>query len=286
MKSQVSKIVTVLALAATGMTQATAASSWNLTSAGYETGAGNFGNTRLYMGSGGGGVTVSAWSNTKNNGATTNAYIESAYLGSYSGGLGVTNKDGASGAGDTNEGTIASNSVPGHTMDNNARYDSMLFDFGSAFKMSNVTVGWWQTDSDITVLAYTGTGTPTFTSANQGYAALLSSGWSVVKGSAGTTGKANYSNAAGATTQQSSDAAGYVPLAVNDLNVSARYWLVGALNTLVQSLPNGATVGGGNDYVKLAGLSGTYTVPEPSTLALALSGSGLGLLAMGRRRRA
>ena len=110
-----------------------------------------------------------------------NAYIEKAYLASYSGGLGVTNRDGVSGGGDTYEGTIAQTSVPGHTMDNELRYDSMLFDFGAgnAFQLKSVTVGWWQTDSDLTILAYTGTGTPTFTdsSASQGYSSLLGSGW-------------------------------------------------------------------------------------------------------------
>jgi hypothetical protein len=104
---------------------------------------------------------VSAWSNTKNSTTAADAYIEKAYLASYSGGLGVTNRDGVSGGGDTYEGTIAQTSVPGHTLDNAARYDSMLFDFGAgkSFQLKSVTVGWWQTDSDLTILAYTGTGT-------------------------------------------------------------------------------------------------------------------------------
>lgn len=287
-----------LALIATAPVQA--ASSWSFTTGGTEANANSFGNTRTYSAGTNQNVTISAWSDTKNatiNGQTvTNAYIEKAYLGSYSGGLGVTNQDGASGAGDNDktstknfnegEGTIANSSVPGHTMDNLNRYDSMLFDFGTgkSVALNSVTVGWWYSDSDITVLAYTGTGTPTFVSANQGYASLLSSGWSVVKASAGTTGTANYSNAAGNLLQQNTDASKYVPLVVNDLNISARYWLVGALNTLVQTLPGSPSVNGGNDYVKIAAITASYDTPEPSSIVLA-SGALAGAVLMRRRRK-
>ena len=188
---------------------------------------------------------------------------------------------------DTYEGTIAQTSVPGHTLDNSLRYDSMLFDFGAgkSFQLKSVTVGWWQTDSDLTILAYTGTGTPTFTSssASQGYSSLLGSGWSVVKSSTGTTGTAHYANAANGGVAQSSNAAGYKPLPVNDLNISARYWLVGALNTLVQALPSGASVGAGNDYVKIAGVGGDFKgVPEPG--GFMLLGVALAGLVVHRRR--
>ena len=108
----------------------------------------------------------------------------------------------------------------------------------------------------------------TSSSASQGYSSLLGSGWSVVKSSAGTTGTAHYANAANGGVAQSSSAAGYKPLPVNDLNISARYWLVGALNTLVQALPSGATVGVGNDYVKIAGVGGDV----PKLVKLATSG--------------
>ncbi|MCE1184176.1 MAG: PEP-CTERM sorting domain-containing protein [Rhodocyclales bacterium] len=270
----------LLLLAATG---AQAGSSWSFTTTGTQTNAGNFGNTRSYdANSGGGNVTISAWSNTKNSTTSTSAYIESAYLGIYTGGLGVTNRDGATSAGDTYEGTITNSTAPGHTMDNELRYDSMLFDFGSSAKLNSVTVGWWYTDSDLTVLAYTGTGTPTFTSANQSYSSLLSSGWSVVKANAGTTGTANYSNV-GQGAAQSTDSSTYAPVAVNDLNISARYWLVGALNTLVQALPSGATVNAGNDYVKIAAISATYATPEPSGAVLV--GGALAGMYMLRRRQ-
>ncbi len=289
MKMRNLRALVALGLALAGIGSAAAATSWNLTGGGSETGALAAGNTRSYI-AGGNALTVSAWSNTKNSTTAANAYIEKAYLASYSGGLGVTNRDGVSGGGDTYEGTIAQTSVPGHTLDNELRYDSMLFDFGAgnAFQLKSVTVGWWQTDSDLTILAYTGTGTPTFTDsgASQGYSSLLGSGWSVVKSSAGTTGTAHYANAANGGVAQSSSAAGYKPLPVNDLNISARYWLVGALNTLVQALPSGATVGVGNDYVKIAGVGGDFrgVVPEPA--GFMLLGVALAGLVIYRRRKA
>lgn len=288
MNMQTLRVLSAVALALAGIGSAAAATSWTLTGGGSETGALAAGNTRSYTASGNT-LTVSAWSNTKNSTTAADAYIEKAYLASYSGGLGVTNRDGASGGGDTYEGTIAQTSVPGHTMDNELRYDSMLFDFGAgkSFQLKSVTVGWWQTDSDLTILAYTGTGTPTFTGsgASQGYSSLLGSGWSVVKSSAGTTGTAHYANAANGGVAQSSTATGYKPLPVNDLNISARYWLVGALNTLVQALPSGATVGTGNDYVKIAGVGGDFRrVPEPA--GFMLLGAGLAGLLIYRRRSA
>jgi hypothetical protein len=287
MKNRHSRSIALLVVALLGAGAAQAASSWSFTGGGSETGANAFGNTRSYAASSGGGnVAVSAWSDTRNNGANLNAYIESAYLGTYNGGLGVTNRDAGTAAGDASEGTIQNTSVPGHTMDNNSRYDSMLFDFGAgkSAQLKSVTVGWWYNDSDIMVLAYTGTGTPTFTSANQGYSNLLSSGWSMVK--SGTAGaQANYLNAAGGAPAQSTNVAGYVPLAVNDLNISARYWLIGALNTIVQALPAG-TSDASKDYVKIAAMSVSYgKVPEPSSIILA--GSALaGVLALRRRKLA
>lgn len=285
MKNRHSRSVAMLFVALLAAGTAQAASSWSFTGAGSETGTNAFGNTRSYAASSGGGnVTVSAWSNTKNSLTSSSAYIESAYLGTYNGGLGVTNRDGGT-AGDTNEGTILNTSVPGHTMDNDTRYDSMLFDFGAgkSAQLKSVTVGWWYNDSDIMVLAYTSTGTPTFTSANQGYSNLLSSGWSMVK--SGTAGaQANYLNAAGGAPAQSSNVAGYVPLAVNDLNISARYWLIGALNTIVQALPAGST-DTNKDYVKIAAMSVSYgKVPEPSSIVLA--GAALAGVAALRRRKA
>lgn len=277
--------------------QAQAATTWSFLGTGTETGAGSAGNTLTYSGTGDAGkVTLSAWSNSKNNTAagTQYGYIESAYLGSYPGGLGVRNQDYAStGAGDYSE-----RNSPGHSMDNasyNAtsggnytsgsktanvglRSDSILLDFGAGniAKLDTLTIGWWKGDADIFVLAYTGTGTPNFTtpSSSVGYADLLNSGWKVVR----SDNSANYMDM-GKGAQASTNSSTYVAAAVNNANISARYWLVGALSSAFYS---GADVNA--DNVKLAGVSAQITkIPEPGNLALLV-----GALASGvwlRRRK-
>lgn len=279
MKNTISRALVVLSVSIGGLGQVQAATTWSFLGTGAETGAGAAGNTLAYTGTGDGGqVTLSAWSNSKN--TTTGAqygYIESAYLGSYPGGLGVRNRDSVTGAGDGSE-----TSSPGHSMDNASytstyrgnysgtqtasvgqRSDSILLDFGvgNVAKLDKLTIGWWKGDSDIFVLAYTGTGTPNFTTPNSsvGYANLLSSGWSVVR----SDNSANYMNM-GKGAEASTDSTTYVAASVNNANISARYWLVGALSSAFYS---GSDVAA--DSVKLAGVSAQVTrVPEPGNLAL------------------
>lgn len=234
-------------------------------------------------------VTAQAWSNTNNGtGGTSNAALgsntlagsanyklETAYLNVYSGGLGVKNRDASStsGYGDLNDGNS-----PEHSMDNNQRYDSVLFSFSSAVDLNSVTAGWMQTDSDVTVLAYTGTGgcvgSGTCTSSVNGikYADLVNYGWSLI---------GQYSNLAVNAAKS-----------INAGNVASSFWLIGAANALV-----GGTTDGNTDYVKLLALAGDkYTppctpgtpgcggggsVPEPGTLLL----MGAGLLGLSRINR-
>lgn len=281
MKKTFARALVVLSASVGGLGQAHAATTWSFLGTGTETGAGAAGNTLTYAGTGDGGqVTLSAWSNSKDNTSTgaKYGYIESAYLGSYPGGLGVRNKDATTAGGDASE----ANS-PGHTMDNasyNAtssgnytsgsktanvglRSDSILLDFGvgNLAKLSSVTIGWWKGDSDIFVLAYTGTGTPNFTtpSSSLGYADLLNNGWRVVR----SDQSANYMDM-GKGAQASTNSSTYVAADVNNANVSARYWLIGALSSAFYS---GADVNA--DNVKLAGVSAQVTrIPEPGNLAL------------------
>lgn len=218
---------------------------WDMTLGCSTTGT-SYGNTKTCgAGTGAPTVTASAWSNT---GGAGNVKIENAYLGvSYSGGLGVTNRDKYSG--DDGEGFN-----PEHAMDNEQRLDSILFSFSSAIKLTQVALGWWSNDSDISVLAYTGTGDPRSNGklAGQKYSDLTSQGWQFINhyGNVGV-GSVNVNNEPGN-------------------GVSSSYWLIGAYNTQVA-----AGVSGWNpsyyDYVKISGLSGDPnggSVPEPNALLL------------------
>jgi len=192
-------------------------------------------------------TTVHGYSDTGNGGA-----LQSADAYQYgTNGIGVVNNNGESPTG-----------YPDHSMDNHINTDSLLFSFDQAVQLTGVELGWWTNDSDITVLAYTGAGTPPSLTSG-GYGDLTSNGWSLV---------GNYNDI------------GTAPTAINSGNLVSSYWLVGAANS---------TFGGTSglaDYVKLCSLAGVvpqgppppHTVPAPATLTLL--GLGLGLLARRRRR--
>lgn len=220
------------------------------------------GNTRTFSGgSGSPTATASAWSNTGGLSTSTNSLtgtLETAYLGLYSGGLGVKNRDGGStngNTGDTDEWV-----QPEHAVDNQSRYDSVLVTFSQAVDLNKVTVGYISDDSDITLLAYTGGGTPTLT--GNTYSSLTSQGWTFV---------GHYT-----------DLGLNSPTAVNAANISSQYWLIG---TYIPAWGT-TTYSSANDHVKLLALYGDTTkrVPEPGAILLL----GVALVSMWavRRRKA
>jgi hypothetical protein len=174
----------------------------------------------------------------------------------------------------TDPGYPSCNSVPNHAMDNSGNKESELLTFSSAVNLTSVTLGYavhnatTQTPGgDISVLAYTGSGTPTLSGST--YGAL--SGWTLIGSYANVM--ANSAQALGTS-------------------VSSAYWLVAAYNSVFSAYANSSsancsTCTNGDDIVKLYAAAGTTTsgggrAPEPSVMLLfgtALVG------AIGLRRR-
>ncbi len=214
------------------------------------------GNTKTYCPASGPSVTASAWANTADIApvpAGANTALAVAQLEVFSGGLGVRNADWNLAVGkDTSEG-----SSPEHAVDNNERFDSVRFDFASSVQLSSLNIGWVGSDSDITVLAYTGGGAP----------ALAGTTYGSLTGGGGWTLVGHYLNA------------GTGAEAINALGYSSRYWLVGAHNSLVGGSDKQYD---GNDAVKIKSLTGEERrVPEPAALSLL----GLGLAGLASRLR-
>lgn len=226
-------------------------------------------------------VTATGWANTVN---AANSLIESAYVSTWSGGLGVQNRDGVNMPGSSTDKTDGTEgSSPEHAMDNNDRYEAIRFSFTESVKLTGVEIGWpakdntscggYACDSDIFVMAYTGaSSTPPL--AGLSFAGLTSNGWTLV---------GNYADLKPGAIAPVNDG-GQAPL---DKRYSSNDWLIGSyIPGLVagmgcQDVGDGGKNNGCDsyrkDYAKLLALYGDRTrqVPEPHAallLGLALAG--------------
>ena len=136
---------------------------------------GGFGSTSLL---------ITAISDTGESIAGGNA-LDPAYVGYYN-----TNRFGVSSI--TGSGGELFQTSPQDAMDNDGNREFLLYSFGSAVTLSQVTLGWSPNDSDITVLAYQGSGSPVLTTGATTYSGgtngLTFRGWTVI---------GNYSNVCG-----------------------------------------------------------------------------------------
>lgn len=181
--------------------------------------------------------------------------IETAYL-NYQGtsGLGVTSRDSASNDEVTTDGYLNN---PQHSFDNQGAVESILFSFSSAFTMEQLDIGWSTNDSDLQLYAYTSSNSfSTSTILGKDYSTLT--GWTKIGDFTGGSDPRLTTN-----------------------STYSRYWLV---------TPGPAS--DKLDYIKLAGITGSYkpTTPPPSTgvpepESLALVGVALAGMLLTRRRK-
>lgn len=259
----------ILGLAVFGLAApASAEIKWTLNSgaAGCNTSGSGFGNSRACPADSGpaNNVTATAWSFTADDGGTNNA-LQSAFLGAYSGGLGVTNQDGttagpscASGL-DCDEGTPSTTDSPEHAVDNNQRFDAVLFSFANAVKLARVETGFVSGDSDLTVLAYTGAGVPAL--GGQTVAELLGA---VLGGQGGWTAIGDYGGGSSPGSRN-----------INAGAVSSKFWLISAFNPNFGAADIGSPGGYSDDHfkIKLVAAAENGKVPEPGTMFLLAAGA-------------
>ncbi len=238
-------LVTSLSLALPPESHASLVSTWTMSN-GSCTACNSYGNIRTFSGSqaDSGNVNVSAWSDTGVNNA-----LEDAKLKRWGNGLGVVNRSGND------------SRVPDHAIDNKKNYDAVLFSFEKNVTLNEIVIGWWR-DADLSVLAYTGTGTPSLE--GQNYAGLddpengANGGWELV---------GNYFSP-----QDSRKSRGDLYFEINADNVSSSYWLISALNPAFntpgcsgRALDCAPRNYLGNDYFKIYALSGIVNNDPPPT---------------------
>jgi hypothetical protein len=182
-----------------------------------------------------------------------NEAIEQEYVGKWEG-LGIERTD-----------------SPNHAVDNEGGdYDMHLLSFDELVKLTSLDLGWYQKDTDISILAFTGSSFENSSLLGKKWQDLVGNGWDLV----GNYYNVDYGNSG----------------AVNEGGIISQYWLVGAYNPGFGTAFSGPNIDKtkGVDYYKLKGV----TVERPPVVKVAEPGSVLlmvlGLLGLGfiRRRNA
>ena len=194
-------------------------------------------------------LTAAAWSGTGSAGTT----FQTANIALFGGaGFGVRNRS---------ESLTAS--PPQHAMDGNGHIDLIALAFSEDVALSQISLGWTNTDSDISVLRYVGAGTSVIN--GKSVSGLLSGGWELV---------GSYANLGSSSAKS-----------INPLELDASWWLISAYSSAFGAYGTG--LNNGNDYVKLRSVAGTVPVhvPEPGSAAL-FTAAMAGLYAARGRRKA
>ena len=161
---------------------------------------------------------------------------------------------------------------PNHAADNGwPNFDMMLLTFDQAVSLDTASIGWHLNDSDLTILAYTGTGSATDTFAGNKWDDALAQNW-------------DGGHFLDVASQDNTAVANPKGLTSTSWLVGTQLWSLDNVDVLSKN-PNRQF---GTDYIKLAGISVTsaHSVPEidasQSGIALGLL---LGLMACIRERR-
>jgi hypothetical protein len=259
---KITRLSTVAALCAAACAPAWAAGTWDFsvcngstaaagTATGSQTGAGAVGNSYACAATGSTtrDLSVSAWGAVS---TTNNTFATGFLTNEATNGFGV---------GARSEGGTAVTS-PNHALDNDPTTlvpNLIVLRFSSAVILDKVKLGWSMSDADLTVMAYTGAGTPSTFLAGKTATNLTtggaSAGWSLIQ---------SVGDAAPDTAYAASDTD--ITRSVNQAGISSAYWLISAYNASF----GGAALDSLVDYAKLLAVStrDAVRVPEPASLGL------------------